>query len=80
MIIEDINYLIESNNIYRKNIQKGMKVKIVEKRDQNTDNFTIGIVNKILTSKQKHTRGIKVEILDKYNNKKVGRVQKILEN
>ena len=64
-----------TNNQFRKNIRIGQKVKIVEKHNQGTDNYTIGIVKKILTNKNKHTRGIKVKL----ETGQVGRVQEILE-
>jgi len=58
----------------RKNIKRGLKVKIVRKENQNTENFDIGKVKDILTKKSKHTRGIKVRL----ENGVVGRVQEIL--
>ena len=59
---------------YRKNIKPGQKVLIVLKKDQKTGQLTRGVVESILTSKYRHTRGIKVRL----KNGKVGRVQKIL--
>lgn len=61
---------------FRKNIRIGQEVKIVEKHNQGTDNFTFGIVKRILTSRKQHTRGIKVEL----RTGQVGRVKDILEN
>jgi len=58
----------------RKNIKKGLKVKIVRKENQNTENFDVGKVKDILTNKKTHTRGIKVRL----ENGVVGRVQEIL--
>ena len=58
----------------RKNIKIGTKVKIVRKENQRTENFDVGIVKDILTSKKTHTRGIKVRL----ENDVVGRVQEIL--
>jgi uncharacterized repeat protein (TIGR03833 family) len=65
----------EEDAKWRKNIRLGMKVEVVLKKDQATGRRTEGIVRWLLTSKPFHTYGIKV-ILD---NKKIGRVQKILE-
>jgi len=62
-------------NQYRKNIRVGQRVKIIEKHNQGTNNYTIGKVNKILTNKKKHTQGIKVKL----ETGQVGRVQEILE-
>lgn len=59
---------------FRNNIKPGIKVLIVLKKDQRTGILTKGIVKKLLTSKLKHTRGIKVML----TNGQVGRVQKIL--
>ena len=64
----------EENARWRKNIRLGMKVEIVQKRNQPTGITTEGIVRWILTSKDYHSYGIKVLIDDR----KVGRVQKIL--
>lgn len=61
-------------NKYRKNIKSGMVVDIILKRDQGTSNLTRGTVSRILTNKEFHSRGIKVELTDG----KVGRVQRIL--
>lgn len=66
---------INTDHYYRKNIKIGQKVKIVEKQNQGTTNFTIGIIKKILTKKKKHTRGIKVKL----TTNQVGRVQQILK-
>lgn len=71
-----IQYLLlqESQNHYRQNIKIGQTVLIVQKKDQKTNKLTKGTVQKILTSKAKHTRGIKVRL----SSGQVGRVQKIL--
>lgn len=62
------------NGQFRKNIKAGYKVLIVKKTDQQTGKLTEGIVKRILTNKEYHSRGIKVEL----NSGEVGRVQKIL--
>lgn len=60
---------------FRKNINKGTKVKIIEKNKQGTDDYTTGVVKDILTKKKNHSRGIKVRL----ETGEVGRVQEILE-
>jgi len=59
----------------RSNIKPGKRVNIVLKKDQRTGKLTEGIVEKILTSAAKHTRGIKVRL----ESGEVGRVKEILE-
>jgi len=56
---------------YRKDIQLGMAVAIVLKKDQKSGKLTEGIVKDILTSAPYHSRGIKVRLEDG----QVGRVQ-----
>jgi uncharacterized repeat protein (TIGR03833 family) len=58
----------------RRNIQPGMRVQIVLKKDQPTGKLTEGIVQDILTKSAYHPRGIKVRLQDG----QVGRVQVIL--
>ena len=58
----------------RNEIKPGLRVQIVEKKNQRTGALTEGIVARILTSSPKHPHGIKVMLDDG----KVGRVQKIL--
>jgi len=60
---------------YRNNLKQGTKVAIVLKKDQRSGKLTVGIVDRLLTSKSKHTRGIKVKLKDG----SVGRVQKIIQ-
>lgn len=64
-----------TNHMYRENIKIGQKVSIVLKKDQRTGKRTEGIVEKILTSAAKHTRGIKVRL----ESGEIGRVQDVLE-
>lgn len=59
----------------RTNIRVGQRVSIVLKKDQKTGKRTEGIVEKLLTSAPKHTRGIKVLLEDG----SVGRVQETLD-
>jgi len=58
----------------RENIKPGMKVSIVLKKDQKTENLTEGVVKDLLTKVPKHHRGIKVRLEDG----QIGRVQQIL--
>ena len=62
------------NGTIRSDIEVGSKVNIVLKKDQKTGKLTEGIVEKILTSAPKHTRGIKVRL----ESGEVGRVQEII--
>jgi len=59
----------------RKNIEIGMLVNIVLKKDQASGKLTEGIVKRILTSSPNHPHGIKVMLDDG----QVGRVKEILE-
>ena len=61
---------------YRKNIQPGLKVAVVQKADQRTNARTPGIVQTILTNSAFHPHGIKVRLMDG----KVGRVTEILDS
>ena len=63
------------NGTIRSDIELGQKVSIILKKDQRSGNRTEGIVQKILTSASKHTRGIKVLLV----SGEVGRVQEILD-
>jgi uncharacterized repeat protein (TIGR03833 family) len=64
------------NGNIRANIQSGMRVKIVLKKDQRSGLLTEGIVKRILTSSPNHPHGIKVLLEDG----QVGRVKEILED
>ncbi|MGF1506938.1 MAG: YwbE family protein [Chloroflexi bacterium] len=55
----------------RKDIEPGMKVGIVLKKDQKTGKLTWGTVQDILTKSATHPHGIKVRLTDG----KVGRVK-----
>lgn len=48
----------------RDNIEKGMKVKVVQKQDQRSGKLTAGVVAKILTNSKIHPHGIKVRLED----------------
>lgn len=64
----------QSDGRYRSNVQLWSEVAIVTKRNQKTGIYTYGKVRWILTSKEYHSRGIKVMLDDR----QVGRVQKII--
>ena len=71
------NSFFESQfNFFRKNITRGTPVLITLKEDQRTQFLVYGFVDRPLTSKPRHTRGIKVRLLDG----QVGRVQYILND
>ena len=70
----NINKIVLEAISDRFSISPGMKVNIVLKKDQRTGKLTKGVVKDILTSKPKHTRGIKVRL----KTGEVGRVQDIL--
>ena len=59
---------------YREEIHVGSIVEIVEKKNQPTGKLTKGEVSRILTKKDFHSRGIKVQL----KTGEIGRVQKIL--
>jgi len=58
----------------RKDIQPGINVYIVLKRDQRTGKLTSGVVKDILTRSDRHPHGIKVRLTDG----QVGRVKRIV--
>ena len=60
---------------FRSNLAKGHKVLVVKKKDQKTGVLTKGHIDRILTKKPYHSRGLKVMFKDGT----VGRVQKILK-
>jgi uncharacterized repeat protein (TIGR03833 family) len=62
------------NGQIRADIHPGLSVSIILKKDQRSGKLTTGIVKDILTSAPKHTRGIKVRLV----NGEIGRVQEIL--
>lgn len=64
-----------SDGTLRSNLHPGLKVAIILKKDQRSGTLTIGVIDKLLTSAAKHTRGIKVRLTDG----QVGRVQSIIE-
>lgn len=63
------------NGTKRANIKKGIKVKIVLKKDQRSGKLTEGEVQDILTNSAVHHHGIKVRL----TSGDVGRVKEICE-
>jgi len=63
------------NGKNRADIQPGLEVEVVLKRDQRSGKRTRGIVKNILTGSSFHPHGIKVRLEDG----QVGRVQEILQ-
>ncbi len=59
------------NGQLRSEIQRGLAVAIILKKDQKSSRLTFGVVQDILTSAPRHSRGIKVRLADG----QVGRVQ-----
>jgi uncharacterized repeat protein (TIGR03833 family) len=59
----------------RTNIKKGLKVKMVKKKDQRSGKLTAGTVKRILTNSANHPHGIKVML----ESGIVGRVKEIIE-
>ncbi|WP_170006201.1 YwbE family protein [Bacillus fonticola] len=57
---------------YRKNVQAGLEVDIVLKKDQRTGKTTHGVVKDLLTNSSYHPHGIKVRLQDG----QVGRIAK----
>jgi uncharacterized repeat protein (TIGR03833 family) len=62
-------------NQERRQIQPGIRVKIVMKHHQRSGKLTEGIVKNILTNSPTHPHGIKVRLTDG----KVGRVHSIIK-
>lgn len=58
----------------RDDIEIGLSVKVVLKKDQRTGKLTQGKVKKLLTNSKYHPRGIKVML----ENGQIGRVQEFL--
>ena len=60
--------------IYRKNIEIGVEVEIVQKHHQRSGELTEGFVKRILTKSPNHPHGIKVML----DTGEVGRVKRVL--
>ena len=63
------------NGNTRSNIQPGLRVRIVLKKDQATGKLTEGIVKDILTNSPTHPHGIKVRLV----SGDIGRVKEVLQ-
>ncbi len=59
-----------------KQIEVGMLVRVILKKDQHSGDLTEGVVEKILTKSPNHPHGIKVRLEDG----QVGRVKEIVES
>ena len=59
----------------RSEIRPGIRVQVVQKKDQRSGRLTEGIVKDILTKSATHPHGIKVRLTDGV----IGRVKEILE-
>ncbi len=59
----------------RSDIRPGLRVLVVQKRDQGSGRLTEGVVQEILTNSPSHPHGIKVRLVGGV----VGRVQRIVE-
>lgn len=82
MILENTNRLIkeieqDTTHWYRKNINIGDYVCLIQKHHQSSGELTCGIVERLLTSKPRHTRGAKVLAVTDSGEKIYGRVQEI---
>jgi len=64
----------QSDGRYRKNIQIGYEVEVVQKHHQGSGELTWGIVKRILTKSPNHPHGIKVLLDDGI----VGRVKVVI--
>ena len=70
MVMEEGNM----DETMRSDIQRGIKVAIVLKKDQHTSVLTNGTVRDILTGSAQHPHGIKVRL----ESGEIGRVKKVL--
>jgi len=67
---------MENNTLsgnFRKNIEIGSEVEIVQKHHQRTGELTEGVVKRILTNSKNHPHGIKVQL----ETGEVGRVKNV---
>lgn len=62
------------NGTLRKDINSGLRVRIVRKQDQSSGKLVEGIVKDILTKSATHPHGIKVRLVDG----QIGRVKEIV--
>ncbi len=59
----------------KSDLRIGSRVKIVQKKDQDSGTLTEGVVQKILTGSERHPHGIKVTL----ESGEVGRVKAVVE-
>lgn len=69
-----LSNFMESDGRYRKNVQVGYYVEVVQKHHQGTGELTEGMVKRILTKSANHPHGIKVML----DSGEVGRVKNVL--
>jgi len=60
----------------RNELFTGLKVLVIQKKDQRSGKLTEGVISQILTSSPIHPHGIKVRL----ESGEVGRVQQIIDN
>ena len=65
---------VDKDTIFRNQIKKGTRVRIVLKQDQKTGKLTEGVVAEILTNSAAHPHGIKVRL----ENGMIGRVKQLI--
>lgn len=65
---------METDGRFRKNIQIGYSVEVVQKNHQRSGELTEGVVKRILTNSPQHPHGIKVML----DSGEVGRVKNVL--
>ena len=63
------------NEISRKDIRPGARVRVVQKQDQRSGKLTEGVVKDILTKSPAHPHGIKVRL----ESGVVGRVKQLIQ-
>ncbi len=63
------------NGTRRADVERGMRVVIVQKQDQRTGRLTEGVVRDILTKSATHPHGIKVRL----ESGEVGRVKQVCD-
>jgi uncharacterized repeat protein (TIGR03833 family) len=59
----------------RRRVRPGVRVAIVQKRDQRSGHLTEGVVERVLTKSPTHPHGIKVQL----TTGEVGRVKAVLD-
>jgi uncharacterized repeat protein (TIGR03833 family) len=72
--LKNLNMENKISGNFRKNIQIGSEVEIVQKHHQRTGELTEGFVKRLLTKSSQHPHGIKVQL----KTGEVGRVKWVL--